>query len=154
MVASNRALFFIISLILLATTFIGCEQKNKTTAEPPEADGVQLEKQVWKAMANTNISWLKEHIDENFQSVHSDGSRGRMAEIKLIEGLKLGEYELSNFTTTKKNDQLIVTYTVSVTETIKGKRTSSEPAPRLSVWTWEPADNMWQWTAHANLKPF
>ncbi|MEL7835273.1 nuclear transport factor 2 family protein [Fodinibius sp. Rm-B-1B1-1] len=153
MFSSNQSLVFIISLILLVGTFLGCEQKNRTAADPPEADAIQLEKRMWKAMSNKNISWIKKHMAEEFQSVHSDGARNRSAELQLIKGLNLGDYTLSNFKTTQSNNQIVVTYSISVIETIDGERTNTEPAPRLSVWSWQPDDEVWQWTAHANLKP-
>ncbi len=150
---SNKSLVFIISLLLLAGITIGAMELTETPTKAPEADGEQLEKRIWKAMANTNMSWVKDHVASSFQSVHSDGARDRSGELKLIKGLNLGEYELRNFKTTQVDGQIIVTYSVSVMETIAGERTSSDPAPRLSVWTWQPDDEVWQWTAHANLKP-
>jgi len=46
---------------------------------------------------------------------------------------------------------VVVTYTVSVQETIDGKRTDKAPAPRLSVFSHNKT--AWQILAYVNLKP-
>jgi len=83
--------------------------------------------------------------------VHDDGARNREQEIELLKGLNIGEYTLSNFEVTQNGPVIIATYFVSVEETIEGKRLSTKPAPRLSVFL--KTDSGWQWTAHANLNP-
>ena len=40
---------------------------------------------------------------------------------------------------------------VSVEETIEGKRLSTKPAARLTIFL--KTDSGWQWIAHANLNP-
>ena len=74
----------------------------------------------------------------------------REAELKLIEGLNLGEYTLTDFNVTHAGPFIIATYFVSVEETIAGERLSREPTPRLSVFL--HADDAWLWIAHSNAK--
>jgi hypothetical protein len=145
----------LLCMFFIAGFAISCQQKSNSTTlvEPTEANAIQLEKQMWKAMANGDMQWVSNHIADNFQSVHSDGARSRLEELELIRGLDLGKYELSNFKVTEDKYGMVVTYSVSVAENVAGERTDAKPAPRLSVWDWQPADSSWKWETHANLKP-
>lgn len=112
--------------------------------------GEILLKEMWDAMKNGDMVLLDRKLAEGFQSVHMDGARDRAAELELLRGLDIENYTLSNIKATRQGDILIVTYSVSVEETISGQRTTNEPAPRLSVFFKQ--NNAWQWLAHANLK--
>jgi len=98
-----------------------------------------------------NISALEKKIAPGFQSIHEDGASDAEAELKLLKELNLGEYTLSNFKVTQVGPAIIVSYFVSVEETIEGKRLSREPAARLTIFL--KTDSIWQWIAHANLNP-
>ena len=115
------------------------------------ADGEKLERQMWADIKAQNWSAVTARIASDFQSVHPDGARDRSAEISLIKGLKLGDYKLKDFEVTQNDDEIVITYWISVQETIDGKKLSGKPAPRLSVWQKTKAG--WQWIAHANLNP-
>ncbi len=97
----------------------------------------------WKA--------VESKIAEGFQSIHPDGARDRAGEISLIEHLNLGEFTLSNFKTTVTGDNIVITYTIAVQETIDQKRLPTKSTPRLSVW--KKGTHGWQWICHANLNP-
>ena len=114
-------------------------------------DAEKLERQMWADMKAGNWAALEARLAPAFQSVHPDGARGKAAELALMKGLKLGDYTLADFKVTRNSNQIIVTYSVSVAETIDGKRTTTAPAMRLSVWA--KNGSRWQWIAHANLKP-
>ena len=114
-------------------------------------DAEKLERQMWADMKAGNWAAIDARLAPAFQSVHPDGARGKAAELALMKGLKLGDYTLANFKVTRNANQIIVTYSVSVAETIDGKRTTTAPAMRLSVWA--KNGSHWQWIAHANLKP-
>ena len=64
-----------------------------------------------------------------------------------------GDYQNpdSLFEVTQVGPAIIVSYFVSVEETIEGKRLSSKPAARLTIFL--KTDSGWQWIAHANLNP-
>ncbi|MDO9527803.1 MAG: nuclear transport factor 2 family protein [Syntrophales bacterium] len=113
--------------------------------------GEKLVRQLWAGMKKTDMKSVEKKIAEGFQSVHQDGANNRMEEIELIKNLKLGEYTLSNFHVTRNGPVIVATYFVSVEETIKGRRLTKKPAPRLSVFL--KTDDGWKWIAHANLKP-
>ena len=112
--------------------------------------GEKLVRQLWVDMKENNIAAIEKMIAPGFQSIHEDGSRAREEEIELIKGLNLGEYTLTDFNVTQTGSVIIVTYFVSVQETINNKRLSMKPAARLSIFM--ETDSGWQWIAHANLK--
>jgi hypothetical protein len=122
-------------------------------AEQPAApsEGERLERQMWADMKAKNWAAVEGRIAPGFQSAHPDGTRTRAQEIALIKGLSLGAFTLKDFKVTKNGGDLIVSYWISVEETIDGKRLTGKPAMRLSIWQKGP--NGWQWIAHANLKP-
>ena len=114
-------------------------------------NGEELVRQLWTDIKKTDIKSLEKKMAEGFQPVHQYGANTRMEEIKLIKNLKLGEYILTNFHVTRNGPVIVATYFVSVEETIKGRRLTKKPAPRLSVFL--KTDSGWKWIAHANLKP-
>ncbi|MFP4527489.1 MAG: cache domain-containing protein [Candidatus Kapaibacterium sp.] len=113
--------------------------------------GEQLVRDMWKHMGDKNWTEIENSIAQGFQSVHSDGARSRSEEIDLIKKLNINDYTLDNFITTRNGDVLVVTYTISVAETINNERLSSSPAVRQTVWL--NTGDKWKWIAHANLKP-
>jgi len=113
--------------------------------------GEKLLRQLWADMQKPDIEMIEKTIAKGFQSVHQYGSSNREQEIKLIKGLKLGKYTLSNIKITRNGPVIVATYFVSGEETVKEKRLSKKPAPRLSVFL--KIDSGWKWIAHANLKP-
>jgi len=112
--------------------------------------GETLVRQLWADIKETDMKAINETIAEGFQAVHQYGANNRKQEVELLKGLNLGEYTLSNFQITQNGPVIIATYFISVEETIKGKRLSKNPAPRLSVFL--KTKSGWQWIAHANLK--
>lgn len=114
------------------------------------ADGEAMTRDVWAAMKAGDSAMLESRMSASFQSVHQDGARDRDGELELIRNLALGEYTLSDFRVTRAGDTLVVTYTVSVQETIGSEVLSKDPAPRMSVF--QTSADGWQWIAHANLK--
>lgn len=149
-----HALGFVFSCV--ATMGVGASASTPVLAEQTMSvdaiEGEQLERQIWSDIKAKNWAAVEAGIAGGFQSVHPDGARDRDAELALIKGLDLGDYSLQGFKVTRNNDDLIVTYWISVQETIDGKRLSSKPAMRLSVWEQNDSGG-WQWISHANLNP-
>ena len=114
-------------------------------------EGENLYRQFLSAIAGQNWSAVEAMISPSFQSVHSDGTRDRIAELALIKGIDLGTYTLHDFKVTKANGHLVVTCWISIEETIDGERLSTKSSPRLSVWDKTPKG--WQLIALANLNP-
>jgi hypothetical protein len=115
------------------------------------SEGEKLERQMWADMKAQNWKAVKSRMATAFQSVHPDGALDRSEEIALIQGLKLGKYQLKDFEVTRSGDDLVVTYLISVQETIDATRLPTKPAPRMSIW--RKTDSGWKWIAHANLNP-
>lgn len=112
--------------------------------------GERLEREMWKAMAGSDLDRVAAMIAPGFQSVHSDGARNRAEELSLVGGLDLGPYTLSDFTVTRQGAAIVVCYFVEVDETIASERISRKAA-RSSVWLM--TRDGWQWVHHANLVP-
>ena len=113
--------------------------------------GEKLVRQLWADMKAGNVETLEKMTAPGFQSIHEDGSRNRKEELRLIKGAKFGGYTLSNLKVTQNGPVIVVTYFVSVEETIKGKRLpATKPAARLSAWL--KTETGWKWIIHANLR--
>ena len=140
---------YLIFTILALITFFGCQ--NQVEPGQPQVNGEELVRQLWNDFKTNDREILGKWLDEGFQSVHEDGYRNRDQELELLVNLNLGEYELSDFNSTQSGNILVVTYFVSVYETIEGKLMPTDPAARMSVFKFK--DNAWKWIAHANLNP-
>ncbi|MBT8490649.1 MAG: nuclear transport factor 2 family protein [Deltaproteobacteria bacterium] len=145
---NSLKLAVIITLTILLTT-VPALASQKVAAE--KSLGEKLVRQLWENMQKPDMKMIEKTIAKGFQSVHQFGSNNRAQEMKLIRGLKLGKYTLSNIKITRNGPVIVASYLVSVSETIKGKRLTKKPAPRLSVFL--KTHSGWKWIAHANLKP-
>jgi hypothetical protein len=126
-----------------------CAQETSPTFEAP--DGERLERQMADDIKAKNWNAVEARIADGFQSVHPDGIRDRAGEIALLKQMNFGAFTLSNFKSTTIGDNIVVTFTMTVAETIDGKRLAAKPAYRLSVW--KKGANGWQWISHANFTP-
>lgn len=124
----------------------------ETISASPDDKGLgeRLEREMWKAMATSDMDRVAALIAPGFQSVHSDGARDRSEELSLISRLQLGPYTLSDFTVTRQGAAIVVCYFVEVAETIASERIGRKAA-RSSVWVM--TRDGWQWVHHANLVP-
>ena len=129
----------------------GTNITGKCQAEVDLYLGEKLIRDLWAAIKAQNWTEVESKIAGGFQSVHQDGCRNRQQEINLIRNINLGDYELSDFQVTRSGDILIISYKVSVQETIEGNQLAKKTAVRLSVM--QEIDNKWLWLAHANLIP-
>jgi hypothetical protein len=114
-------------------------------------NGEKMEKQMWEDIKAKNWKAVESKIADGFQSVHPDGARNRANEISLIKNLKIGQVEFNDFRSSMNGDNIVVTYMISVQETIDLEQLRTKPTPRLSVWRKGAAG--WQWICHANLNP-
>ena len=114
-------------------------------------DGEKMEKQMWEDIKAKNWKAVEDKIAEGFQSVHPDGARDRAGEISLIKNLNVGQVTFNDFRSTMSGDNVVVTYMISVQETIDIEQLPTKPTPRLSVW--KKGARGWQWICHANLNP-
>lgn len=123
-----------------------------TTPEPEKNIGDRLVKQIWDNFLNNDTTATEKFMASGFQAVHDDGAIDKKQELKLVAGLNISNYTISDLNVTQSGNVIIATYRVAVEETIEGRRLSKNPAVRMSVFVEE--GTQWQWLAHANLKSF
>jgi len=140
-----------LALVLCLSLSAVCLRAQETPAPAGASEGEKMERQMWADFKAKEWKAVESKIAGGFQSIHPDGARDRAGEISLIEHLNLGEFTLSNFKTTVNGDNIVVTYTIAVHETVDQKRLGAKSTPRLSVW--KKGTHGWQWICHANLNP-
>lgn len=138
--------YFAILLLFFVSVSIFC-----TETEDYQAVGTELLHRLWESFKEADMEAIEAMISEGFQSVHQDGASDYKEEIELVSKLAIDDYKLDDIKISSEENVIVITYTVSVAETIAGKRLSKTPASRLTVFTKNPTG--WKWTAHANLKP-
>lgn len=119
--------------------------------QDPNADGETLYREFVAAVAAEDWAAVDGMLAADFQSAHTDGPRDKAAEMEMLKAVNLGEYSLTDFTSTRGGDTLVATHWLSVEETIDGSRLSTKPAARLTVW--RQGESGWQIIAIANLNP-
>jgi len=132
-------------LVLVSTSIFSMER------EEVDAVGTKLLEQLWEGFKNADMDAIENLIAKGFQSVHQNGANDFKEEMELITKLNIAEYKLTDIKITSEENVIIISYKVSVAETIEGKRLDKMAAPRLTVFA--KTDNGWKWVAHANLKP-
>ena len=142
-------LAFAVVVCLWFSTFWA--QAQATAAASEASEGEKLERQMASDIQAKNWKAVEARIADGFQSVHPDGVRDRAGEIALLKGMNFGAFTLSDFKSTKIGDNIVVTFTMTVAETIDGQQLPAKPAYRLSVW--KNGVNGWQWISHANFTP-
>ena len=147
-VVTSRFTFALAICLSLSAVWLRA-QETPTASETSE--GEKLERQMASDIQAKNWKAVEARIADGFQSVHPDGIRDRAGEIALLKGMNFGTFTLSNFKSTTIGDNIVVTFTMTVAETIDGKRLPAKPAYRLSVW--KKGVNGWQWISHANFTP-
>ena len=85
----------------------------------------------------------------DFSPFIQTGQRDRVGEIALLKKMNMGDFTLSNFKSTVVGDNVVVTFTMTVAQTIDAKQLPPKPAYRLSVW--KKGASGWQWISHANF---
>jgi len=139
----------VLAVILCFVLSAVCLHAEETPAAPGASEGEKLEREMAADIKAKNWKAVESRIADGFQSVHPDGPRDRAGEIALLKKMNFGDFTLSNFKSTVVGDNIVVTFTMTVAQTIDGKQLPPKPAYRLSVW--KKGASGWQWIAHANL---
>jgi hypothetical protein len=147
-VTTFRLAFAVVVCLRLSAVWL---QAQVTAGASEASEGEKLERQMASDIQAKNWKAVEARIADGFQSVHPDGIRDRAGEIALLKGMNFGEFTLSNFKSTTIGDNIVVTFTMTVSGTIDGKKLPAKPAYRLSVW--KKGVNGWQWISHANFTP-
>ncbi len=140
----------VISLILVFLGSAAFADEKIGMEKLDENKGKVLLMKLWGYMKARNIKALEDMMPPCFQSVHRDGARNREQELKILKNLNLGEYKITNIKSTSQGPVIIVTYFVSVSETIEGKKLDKKPAQRMTAFL--KTDKGWKWILHANLR--
>ena len=114
------------------------------------SQGENLERQMWGYIKDKKWKELDDRIAPYFQSALFTGALNKEKYLDHAKTLNASDYKLTNFVVTEGPGIIVVTYNVSVSETIEGKRLSANAA-RLSVW--QNVKDDWKWVAHALLVP-
>ncbi|OPL13328.1 MAG: hypothetical protein AVO39_03390 [delta proteobacterium MLS_D] len=144
MKSARLVTYFLIGVLILGFS-------GTASAAGNEPEGTELVQQLWTDMKNADADAIARYISPDFQSIHEDGARNKNEQIKLIKNLSLGEYTLSDFRVTENDSVIIVTYCVTVKETLAGKRLPAKKSARLSAW--QKTAEGWKWIIHANVRP-
>ncbi len=115
------------------------------------SQGEILEGQMWKSIRNHKWNDLENLIAPYFQSAFYDEILNKEQFMNQTKTLNSSDFVFSNFKVTEGPGVLVVTYDISVSETIEGRPITSK-ANRLSVWQ-KNNNNNWQMIAHALLIP-
>jgi hypothetical protein len=114
------------------------------------SQGEDLERKMWQDLKDKKWSEVEKRLAPYFQAVQVDGARDREQYLNRVKALDMGDFTFNNFKVTEGPGVMVVTYDVTVPETIEGKRIISN-AVRLSVW--HNNNGNWQWIAHSILIP-
>ncbi len=122
------------------------------TASAGEDLGEKLVRQFFADVKAGNLASIEKTLAEGLQVAHSFGPLDRAGELKLVRGIKLGDYKLRNFKTTYNGPVMVVTFKVNAPdEVMEGKRVAAGSHERLAVWL--KVEDGWQLIAYANLAP-
>jgi hypothetical protein len=136
----NAHVLAVVLCFILSAVWLRAEE---TPAAPEASQGEKLEREMAADIKAKNWNAVESRIADGFQSVHPDGPRDRAGEIALLKKMNLGDFTLSNFKSTVVGDNIVVTFTMTVAQTIDGKQLPPKPAYRLSVW--KKGAGGWQW---------
>ncbi len=114
------------------------------------SQGETLERQRWEYIKKHNWKELDNLIAPYFQVSFFDGARNKEQFMNLVKSIDISDYTLSDFVVTEGPGVAVVTYEITLSETIEGQRFTSK-ASRLSVW--QNDNGKWQTIAHASLIP-
>jgi hypothetical protein len=140
-----RKIFFILVLFIFSFSLFAFTE----TTENIDSIGKKLVQQLWVDFKTNNWEEIEKQMGSGFQSVHQDGTRDKDAQIELIKDLDLGDYTISDYTVTAEGPVIIVTYKITVEETLAGIRLPERTVMRLSAWV--KIEDDWKWIIHANL---
>ena len=140
-----RKIFFIIVLFIFSFSLFAFSE----TTENIDITGKELVQQLWVNFKTNNWEEIEKQMGSGFQSVHQDGTKDKDAQIELLKGLDLSDYIISDYTVTAEGPVIIVTYKITVEETLEGIRLPERTVMRLSAWVKSGDD--WKWIIHANL---
>jgi Domain of unknown function (DUF4440) len=117
-----------------------------------QVEGEKLTQIFWEQQKNVDLTGFEKTIAPSFQQALTTGVQNRSQWIELISKAKISSFKLSDIKVTQSENTYTISYRVSTgSETIAGKKMSTEPHYRLDVW--QKNAKGWQVISHANLNP-
>jgi len=145
----NKKIVVSLALLLnmLAPGLVYAQQNSAAQIE-----GEKLTQLFWEQQKNVDLAGFEKTIAPSFQQAISTGVQNRSEWIELIKKAKIGSFKLSDIKVSQSENAYTISYKVSTgSETIGGKKMSTEPHYRLDVW--QKNAKGWQVISHANLNP-
>lgn len=116
-----------------------------------EVDIVKLTNQWWGYCRDKNFEAFKDTLAPGFRGGNQHKAYDLEGFMRIAKNVNVGDFSLSDFKVTRKDDVIAVTYYGQVAETMGGKRIKTQKAPRVDVWI--KTDKGWKVLSHANLNP-
>jgi hypothetical protein len=115
----------------------------------PTTQGKVLVQRFFTLLHDGNTKGLSALLTPGFQAVRANGGVQNKASY-LANPPKVGSFTIAKLKGTRSGSiVLVVSYQVTVTETIGGSEQPTGPSPRLSVFQWQKG--AWHLAAHANF---
>lgn len=143
----KSVLFSVLAVCLLF--YVSVNEKVTAQNSSPKL-GEKLTIEFWEVIKDGTIESFADRIADGFLSLHPDGTRQKSEEIELIKGIKLGEYELTDFVESRIGNTIMVTYKVTSQEELAGHKIKE--AYRMTIWHLQK--DVWLLSGHCNLAGF
>lgn len=114
----------------------------------PTTQGKALVQRFFTLLEKSDVHGLNALLTPSFQVVRANGGVQNKASY-LANPPEVKHFTIEKLKATKSGGVLIVSYQVTVTETIAGNEQPIGPSPRLSIFQWQ--SNAWRLAAHANF---
>lgn len=145
---NKKIVIGLILLLSMVTPGLVFAQQNSAA----QIEGEKLTQLFWEQQKNVDLAGFEKTIAPSFQQAISTGVQNRSQWIELITKAKIGSFKLSDIKVSQSENAYTISYKVSTgSETIGGKKMSTEPHYRLDVW--QKNAKGWQVISHANLNP-
>ncbi|MFP4589642.1 MAG: protease inhibitor I42 family protein [Candidatus Bipolaricaulota bacterium] len=112
-----------------------------------DSTGEHLVRQIFEQVSEGELTALSKQISAGFQYAGKSESSGGQAFLKLLGQANLGDYSLGNFSTSREDQVLIVTYTFQAQETLSGEGVPNTSVTGLSVFL--KTNSNWKWLAQS-----
>ncbi len=145
---NKKIVIGLVLLLSMVTPSLVFAQQNSAA----QIEGEKLTQLFWEQQKNVDLAGFEKTIAPSFQQAISTGVQNRSQWIDLITKAKIGSFKLSDIKVSQSENAYTISYKVSTgSETIGGKKMSTEPHYRLDVW--QKNAKGWQVISHANLNP-
>ncbi len=145
---NKKIVIGLVLLLNMVTPGLVFAQQNSAA----QIEGEKLTQLFWEQQKNVDLAGFEKTIAPSFQQAISTGVQNRSQWIELITKAKIGSFKLSDIKVSQSENAYTISYKVSTgSETIGGKKMSTEPHYRLDVW--QKNAKGWQVISHANLNP-